>query len=413
MADAMGVDSVSGRIERRFAELAQAGPRRPDHLSLRGRSRPGDLGRDPGRPAGRGRRSDRDRHAVLRPDGRRPGDPGGQPARAQGRHDARAARSIWCARLRRRDEATPIVLMGYYNPIWRYGPERFLDDARAAGVDGLIVVDLPPEEDDELCLPARGRGLHFIRLVTPTTDDRRLPKVLAQRQRLPLLRLDHRDHRDQGAAGRAGRRGGRAAAPPHARCRWRSASASARPRRRQPSRGSPTPRWSARRWSATSPTLSTRTAGAPPGLADSLLARSASSPRPCAAPGMARHELAHRLRPPQDQGAGAQQPARGAREPLGALPELRAHDLPPRPGIQPARVHALRPSLPGRARVPLQGAVRRGLVDPDRAAEGADRSAQVPRPQALRRAPEGGAEPHRQARMRSRRRMAGSTACRR
>ena len=81
-------------------------------------------------------------------------------------------------RLRGHDETTPIVLMGYYNPIWRYGPERFLDDARAAGVDGLIVVDLPPEEDDELCAPARGHGLHFIRLVTPTTDDRRLPKVL-------------------------------------------------------------------------------------------------------------------------------------------------------------------------------------------------------------------------------------------
>ena len=80
---------------------------------------------------------------------------------------------------RRSDDATPIVLMGYYNPIWRYGPERFLDDARAAGVDGLIVVDLPPEEDDELCLPAQGRGLRFVRLVTPTTDDRRLPKVLS------------------------------------------------------------------------------------------------------------------------------------------------------------------------------------------------------------------------------------------
>ena len=79
---------------------------------------------------------------------------------------------------RRSDEATPVVLMGYYNPIWRYGPERFLDDARAAGVDGLIVVDLPPEEDDELCLPAQGRGLSFVRLVTPTTDDRRLPTVL-------------------------------------------------------------------------------------------------------------------------------------------------------------------------------------------------------------------------------------------
>jgi tryptophan synthase alpha chain len=81
-------------------------------------------------------------------------------------------------RLRRSDQATPLVLMGYFNPIWRYGPERFLDDARAAGVDGLIVVDLPPEEDDELCVPALGRGLNFIRLVTPTTDDERLPTVL-------------------------------------------------------------------------------------------------------------------------------------------------------------------------------------------------------------------------------------------
>jgi tryptophan synthase alpha chain len=79
---------------------------------------------------------------------------------------------------RRRDDATPIVLMGYYNPIYRYGPTRFLDDAGQAGVDGLILVDLPPEEDEELCLPALGRGLSFVRLVTPTTDDRRLPQVL-------------------------------------------------------------------------------------------------------------------------------------------------------------------------------------------------------------------------------------------
>jgi tryptophan synthase alpha chain len=76
------------------------------------------------------------------------------------------------------DQATPIVLMGYYNPIYRYGNERFLADAKTAGVDGLIVVDLPPEEDDELCLPARAAGLDFIRLATPTTDDRRLPAVL-------------------------------------------------------------------------------------------------------------------------------------------------------------------------------------------------------------------------------------------
>jgi tryptophan synthase alpha chain len=77
------------------------------------------------------------------------------------------------------DEGTPIVLMGYYNPIYIYGVPRFLADAKAAGVDGLIVVDLPPEEDDELCVPAVNAGLNFIRLATPTTDDRRLPAVLA------------------------------------------------------------------------------------------------------------------------------------------------------------------------------------------------------------------------------------------
>jgi tryptophan synthase alpha chain len=76
------------------------------------------------------------------------------------------------------DEATPIVLMGYYNPIYVYGVEKFLADAKAAGVDGLIVVDLPPEEDAELCLPALKAGLNFIRLATPTTDDKRLSTVL-------------------------------------------------------------------------------------------------------------------------------------------------------------------------------------------------------------------------------------------
>ena len=80
---------------------------------------------------------------------------------------------------RQADEQTPLVLMGYYNPIYIYGVDRFLVDAKAAGVDGLIVVDLPPEEDDELCLPALRAGLNFIRLATPTTDDRRLPAVLA------------------------------------------------------------------------------------------------------------------------------------------------------------------------------------------------------------------------------------------
>jgi tryptophan synthase alpha chain len=80
---------------------------------------------------------------------------------------------------RRADDATPIVLMGYYNPIYVYGVERFLADAKTAGIDGLIVVDLPPEEDAELCLPALQAGLNFIRLATPTTNDKRLPAVLA------------------------------------------------------------------------------------------------------------------------------------------------------------------------------------------------------------------------------------------
>jgi tryptophan synthase alpha chain len=76
------------------------------------------------------------------------------------------------------DNDTPIVLMGYYNPIYIYGVDKFLSDAKTAGVDGLIVVDLPPEEDEELCIPALKAGLNFIRLATPTTDDKRLPTVL-------------------------------------------------------------------------------------------------------------------------------------------------------------------------------------------------------------------------------------------
>ncbi|MDA7425432.1 tryptophan synthase subunit alpha [Thalassococcus lentus] len=76
------------------------------------------------------------------------------------------------------DDTTPIVLMGYYNPIYNRGVDQFLIDAKEAGIDGLIVVDLPPEEDEELCIPAQNAGLNFIRLATPTTDDQRLPKVL-------------------------------------------------------------------------------------------------------------------------------------------------------------------------------------------------------------------------------------------
>ena len=79
---------------------------------------------------------------------------------------------------RETDDTTPIVLMGYYNPIYNRGVDAFLEDAKSAGIDGLIVVDLPPEEDEELCLPAQAAGMNFIRLATPTTDDKRLPRVL-------------------------------------------------------------------------------------------------------------------------------------------------------------------------------------------------------------------------------------------
>jgi len=80
--------------------------------------------------------------------------------------------------LRVEDDTTPIVLMGYYNPIYSRGVDKFLTQAKEAGIDGLIIVDLPPEEDDELCIPAQAAGLNFIRLATPTTDAKRLPKVL-------------------------------------------------------------------------------------------------------------------------------------------------------------------------------------------------------------------------------------------
>lgn len=82
-------------------------------------------------------------------------------------------------RFREGNNETPVVLMGYYNPIYIYGVGKFLADAKASGVDGLILVDLPPEEDEELCIPAMKAGLNFIRLATPTTDDKRLPAVLA------------------------------------------------------------------------------------------------------------------------------------------------------------------------------------------------------------------------------------------
>ena len=100
----------------------------------------------------------------------------GQRALAAGQTLARTLEMV--RGFRKADDTTPIVLMGYYNPVYVYGVERFVTEAKAAGVDGLIVVDLPPEMDDELCLPALKAGIAFIRLATPTTDDKRLPAVL-------------------------------------------------------------------------------------------------------------------------------------------------------------------------------------------------------------------------------------------
>ena len=100
----------------------------------------------------------------------------GQRAHAGGQTLAKTLEMVRA--FREADDATPIILMGYYNPFYLYGPDRFVADAKDAGVDGLIVVDLPPEEDAELCLPARAAGLDFVRLATPTTDDARLPAVV-------------------------------------------------------------------------------------------------------------------------------------------------------------------------------------------------------------------------------------------
>jgi tryptophan synthase alpha chain len=169
---------VSGRIERRFAELAAAGRAGLITFVCAGDPDPAtSAALLAGLPAA---------GADLIEIGMPFSDPMVDgPAIQAGNRRALKAGVTLAATLqlvqgfRVQDAATPVILMGYYNPIYRYGNERFLDDAVAAGVDGLIIVDLPPEEDDELCLPALARDLCFIRLATPTTDDQRLPKVLA------------------------------------------------------------------------------------------------------------------------------------------------------------------------------------------------------------------------------------------
>ena len=164
---------------------------------------------------------------------------------------------------RKDDNATPLVLMGYYNPIYIYGVDKFLADAKTAGVDGLIIVDLPPEEDAELCIPALKAGLNFIRLATPTTDDKRLPAVLANTSGFVYYVSI------TGITGSAQRRIPRRSARPSRAssgipsCRSASASASARRRRRARSPRTPMARWSARRWSMRCATASMPRAARP------------------------------------------------------------------------------------------------------------------------------------------------------
>ncbi len=162
---------------------------------------------------------------------------------------------------RKDDNATPLVLMGYYNPIYIYGVDKFLVDAKSAGVDGLIIVDLPPEEDTELCLPAMKAGLNFIRLATPTTDDKRLPAVLANTSGFVYYVSITGITGSASADSSARRPGGRPHQAAHADCPSVSASASGPRKPRARSQRMPTARWSAPRWSMPCAAASIRTAG--------------------------------------------------------------------------------------------------------------------------------------------------------
>ena len=166
-------------------------------------------------------------------------------------------------RFRAEDADTPVILMGYFNPIYIYGVERFLADAKAAGVDGLIVVDLPPEEDDELCLPALRAGLAFIRLATPTTDDKRLPAVLANTAGfvyyVSITGITGAATPDFGRVADGGRRGS-SVTRRFPSCRLRGEDAARTPPR---SRRAPTVSWSAPRSSTRSRARSTPRAGRP------------------------------------------------------------------------------------------------------------------------------------------------------
>ena len=204
--------------------------------------------------------------------------------------------------LRQRDSDTPYVLMGYYNPIYRYGADAFARDAVAAGVDGAIVVDLPPEEDAELADPARAAGLAMVRLATPTSDEARLPAIVGNAGGFLYY---------VAITGITGTRSADAAAygPPSpgcaasASCRSPSALAS-RPRRRPPRwRGRPTPRWSARSGRARRPSTSIRTVVPSPASSRRCSPTSARWPPAFAPPAALPHD--RNARGPELRGVGS------------------------------------------------------------------------------------------------------------
>ena len=246
-------------------------------------------------------------------------------------------------RFRARDDATPLVLMGYYNPIYIYGVDRFLEDALAVGLDGMIVVDLPPEEDDELCRPALDAGLSFVRLAAPTTDDARLPAVLTNTSGFVYY---------ISITGITGAAGAAAAATQAAveRLRRHTATADRRRLRHQDpgAGGGDRPRRRCR-GRGLGPDRGDRGGPRCGRRGDSCLPRqragagARAGERACAGRGRRRHrELARSVL--AAQGEWPLPPARHPARPVGEVQRVRADDLPPRAGEQSPGLPALRPS---------------------------------------------------------------------
>jgi len=295
---------------------------------------------------------------------------------------------------RRTDATTPIILMGYYNPIYRWGAERFVGDAKEAGVDGLIIVDLPPEEDRELCDPAMAGGLDFIRLTAPTTDEQRLPVVLRRASGFVYF------------VSITGITGTRSATT-------ESIAANVARLRRFTDLpvvvgfGIKTPAQAAEIARiadavAVGSALVQRIADAKERGADAAPRCSATSRRWRRACGRRAHELAHQLRPAEDSRGRREEG--GTRQPLGQVSQMRADAVPPGARAKSLRLPQLRPSHAARPEASHGHALRRGAIHADRAAEDGAGPAEIPRPQTLCRALERGASATRRRHRRAHRR---------